>query len=86
MLNDALLAQNGRYFPCLLFLETVESGRVVDQNLSAHFGIRCSLKFCQIAKDAGLDCFETIFELISYDQINQFAAFGGFPVRYPHLV
>jgi len=39
---------------------------------------------CKIAKDAGLDFFETIFELITYDQINQFAALGGFPVRYPH--
>ena len=38
----------------------------------------------QIAKDEGLDCFETVFELISYEQINQFAAYGGFPVRYPH--
>jgi stage V sporulation protein R len=42
------------------------------------------IKICKIAKDAGLDCFETIFELITYDQINQFAAYGGFPVRYPH--
>jgi stage V sporulation protein R len=41
-------------------------------------------KICKIAKDAGLDCFETIFELITYDQISQFAARGGFPVRYPH--
>ncbi|HRO66026.1 MAG TPA: SpoVR family protein [Pseudobdellovibrionaceae bacterium] len=41
-------------------------------------------KICKVAKDFGLDCFETIFELITYDQINQFAAFGGFPVRYPH--
>lgn len=41
-------------------------------------------KIWKIAKDAGLDCFETIFELITYDQINQFAAYGGFPVRYPH--
>ncbi len=41
-------------------------------------------KICKIAKNVGLDCFETIFELISYDQINQFAAYGGFPVRYPH--
>ncbi len=41
-------------------------------------------KICKIAKSVGLDCFETIFELISYDQINQFAAYGGFPVRYPH--
>jgi len=41
-------------------------------------------KICKIAKDAGLDCFETIFELVSYDHISQFAAYGGFPVRYPH--
>lgn len=41
-------------------------------------------RICEIAKDAGLDFFETIFETISYDQINQFAAYGGFPVRYPH--
>ncbi|HWU43141.1 MAG TPA: SpoVR family protein, partial [Bdellovibrio sp.] len=41
-------------------------------------------RICQIAKDAGLDFFDTIFELITYDQINQFAAYGGFPVRYPH--
>lgn len=41
-------------------------------------------KICKIAKDAGLDCFETIFELVTYDQISQFAAYGGFPVRYPH--
>ena len=41
-------------------------------------------RICKIAKDAGLDFFETIFELITYDQICQFAAYGGFPVRYPH--
>ncbi len=41
-------------------------------------------QICQHAKDAGLDCFETIFELVSYDHISQFAAYGGFPVRYPH--
>ncbi len=41
-------------------------------------------KICQIAKDCNLDFFETIFELINYDQISQFAAYGGFPVRYPH--
>jgi stage V sporulation protein R len=41
-------------------------------------------KILKYAQDAGLDMFETIFELISYDQINQFAAYGGFPVRYPH--
>ncbi len=38
----------------------------------------------KVAKGYGLDFFETIFEIITYDQINQFAAYGGFPVRYPH--
>lgn len=42
------------------------------------------VKIMKVAKDYGLDFFETIFELITYDQINQFAALGGFPVRYPH--
>lgn len=37
-----------------------------------------------MAQKAGLDYFEVIFELITYDQISQFAAYGGFPVRYPH--
>lgn len=41
-------------------------------------------KICKIAKDCGLDFFETIFELITYDQISQIASYGGFPVRYPH--
>jgi stage V sporulation protein R len=36
------------------------------------------------AKSYGLDFFETIFEMLEYDQINQIASFGGFPVRYPH--
>ena len=41
-------------------------------------------KIEKVASDYGLDFFETIFEIITYDQINQFAAYGGFPVRYPH--
>lgn len=43
---------------------------------------RISIK--KMAEDYGLDFFETIFEIITYDQMNQFAAYGGFPVRYPH--
>ncbi|MCS6837935.1 MAG: SpoVR family protein, partial [Bdellovibrionaceae bacterium] len=41
-------------------------------------------KIEKVARDYGLDFFEVIFELVSYDQINEFAAKGGFPVRYPH--
>ncbi len=36
------------------------------------------------AKAEGLDFYETIFEMIDFDQINQIAAYGGFPTRYPH--
>jgi stage V sporulation protein R len=45
---------------------------------------KARVKILKIAEDYGLDCFETIFEMITFDQINQFAAYGGFPVRYPH--
>ena len=38
----------------------------------------------QSARDEGLDCYETIFEMLDFDQINQIAAYGGFPTRYPH--
>ncbi len=42
------------------------------------------IRILKAAEDYGLDCFDTIFELINSDQINQIAAYGGFPVRYPH--
>ena len=36
------------------------------------------------ATEYGLDCFTTIFEVVDYRQICEIAAYGGFPVRYPH--
>ena len=36
------------------------------------------------AKDAGLDIFPTIFEVVDYQQLNEIASYGGFPTRYPH--
>ena len=41
-------------------------------------------RILKIAEGYGLDLFDTIFEMITYDQMNQIAAYGGFPVRYPH--
>ena len=37
-----------------------------------------------IAAEQGLDFFPTIFEVITYDKMNEIAAYDGFPVRYPH--
>jgi stage V sporulation protein R len=36
------------------------------------------------AKSYGLDFFNVIFEMCDYEQMNQIAAYGGFPTRYPH--
>src|SRR5205085_724917 len=36
------------------------------------------------ARAYGLDFFETIFEVIDADDLNEIAAYGGFPTRYPH--
>ncbi len=38
----------------------------------------------EIAEELGLDFFETIFEIVDYKRMNQIAAYGGFPTRYPH--
>jgi stage V sporulation protein R len=36
------------------------------------------------AREYGLDFFDTIFEVLDYKQINEVAAYDGFPGRYPH--
>ncbi|MSP63492.1 MAG: SpoVR family protein [Myxococcales bacterium] len=36
------------------------------------------------ARAYGLDFFETVFEVLDYQRMNEVAAYGGFPTRYPH--
>ncbi|HEX7049399.1 MAG TPA: SpoVR family protein [Longimicrobiales bacterium] len=36
------------------------------------------------ARAYGLDFFDTVFEVLGFDEINMVAAYGGFPNRYPH--
>jgi stage V sporulation protein R len=36
------------------------------------------------ARSYGLDFFPVIFEILDYRQLNQVAAYSGFPTRYPH--
>lgn len=38
----------------------------------------------QRAVDSGLDFPEVIFEVVDYNEVNELAALGGFPQRYPH--
>src|SRR5438477_6583307 len=36
------------------------------------------------ARGYGLDFFETIFEVVEGEDLNEIASYGGFPTRYPH--
>ena len=36
------------------------------------------------ARRYGLDFYDTIFEVLDYDELSEIAALGGFPTRYPH--
>jgi stage V sporulation protein R len=38
----------------------------------------------QHAREFGLDFYDTIFEVLDYDELSEIAALGGFPTRYPH--
>src|SRR3954451_23586294 len=41
-------------------------------------------KIEKIARGYGLDFFPIVFEMLSYDMMNEIAAYGGFPNRYLH--
>ena len=41
-------------------------------------------KFRETALSFGLDVYETVFEVVSWDEMLEVASFGGFPLRYPH--
>jgi len=36
------------------------------------------------AREVGLDFFPTVFEMVTYEQMNMLAAYDGFPVRFKH--
>ena len=36
------------------------------------------------ARDYGLDMFETVYEVLDWDEISEVAAYGGYPARYAH--
>jgi stage V sporulation protein R len=36
------------------------------------------------AREAGLDFWDIVYEVLGYDEMNMVAAYGGFPNRYPH--
>lgn len=36
------------------------------------------------AHEYSLDFFDVVFEVIDFEEMNMFASYGGFPVRYPH--
>lgn len=57
---------------------TIPGVKVPDEIFKEIPGI---LKAC---KDFGLDFYPTVVEFLDYEGISEVAAYGGFPVRYPH--
>ena len=41
-------------------------------------------KVYQEVKNYGCDYYDTVVQMLTYDEISEVAAYGGFPVRYPH--
>ncbi len=41
-------------------------------------------KIKAVAETYGLDFYETVFELVDAEELNEIASYGGFPRRYPH--
>ena len=52
-------------------------------NLTAEL-LRARDEIEKIARSQGLDFCQTVFELVDHDELNEIAAFGGFPTRYPY--
>ncbi|MFW6202153.1 MAG: SpoVR family protein [Gemmatimonadota bacterium] len=38
----------------------------------------------EYARGYGLDFFDVVYEVLDWDEINEVAAYGGYPARYPH--
>ena len=49
-----------------------------------YYLVEIQQKIEEHARGYGLDMFEQIFELLDYKTMNEVAAYGGFPTRYPH--
>lgn len=45
---------------------------------------KITAEISKIARSYELDFFDTIFEVVDFDQMNEVASYGGFPNRYPH--
>jgi stage V sporulation protein R len=54
-------------------------GVQIPEELAKH--IPTIFKAC---KDFGLDCYPTIVQMLSHDEMSEIASYGGFGVRYPH--
>ncbi|MCB9686290.1 MAG: SpoVR family protein [Alphaproteobacteria bacterium] len=55
-----------------------EGRQLAAELVEARDGIRA------LAKSYGLDFFDVVYEMVTYEEMNMLAAYGGFPTRYPH--
>ena len=74
-------------------VRSVQAPGVLESIVMSEFALKTALpaylreeqnRIERLAAEAGLDFFPTVFEILTYDQMNEIAAYGGFPSRYPH--
>src|SRR5918995_1429136 len=68
-----------RHWSFIRTMSTASYYELLPQDLAAH-----QRQIEKWAAGHGLDFYPTIFELVDCDQLNEVAAYGGFPTRYPH--
>ena len=73
-------ADRGR---CEAFPDEIHERGFYNTNLPPHLRVLKD-EIEGYAREFGLDFFETIFEVVDADDLNEIAAYGGFPTRYPH--
>jgi stage V sporulation protein R len=57
--------------------------RIYNTNLPAHLrALQDEIE--GYAREYGLDFYDTLFEVLDAEELNEVAAYGGFPTRYPH--
>lgn len=75
--------------PALGVMHSLSQSREADMTVATYRPLPDEIRAIQdemeaIAASYGLDFYPTVFEFLSYEELSMFAAYGGFPARYPH--
>jgi stage V sporulation protein R len=73
------MASKFKYGSPILLGDNTIPGVALPDDLRDH-----CITILQACREWGLDFYPTVVQLLTHDEISEVAAYGGFPVRYPH--